>query len=153
MATKRPRSACWDHFKKEGESTACLIGQCKAKVKHSGNTSNLLKHLHSCHLEEYKKCIAEKQQTRKKTKTSEDTSKQITLLDTMSLSQKYPQDSTRCKRLNSALIEMDLQPISIVEDKGFLRYTSLFDQRYVPPSRRTITGGCYLKNTRKSSQT
>ena len=52
--------------------------------------------------------------------------------------QKYLQDSTRCKRLNSALIEMivtDLQPISIVEDKRFLRYTSLLDQRYVPPEQ------------------
>ena len=73
----------------------------------------------------------------------------------MSLSRKYPQDSTRCERLNSALIKMiatDLQPISIVEDKGFLRYTSLLDQRYMPRAGELSPGGCYLKNTRKSSQ-
>ena len=69
--------------------------------------------------------------------------------------QKYLQDSTRCKRLNSALIEMivtDLQPISIVEDKRFLRYPSLINAT-CPRAGELSQGGCYLKNTRKSSQT
>ena len=37
------------------------------------------------------------------------------------------------------MITTDLQPISIVEDKGFRKFTTLLDSRYEPPSRHTIT--------------
>lgn len=33
---------------------------------------------------------------------------------------------------------MDLQPASIVEDRGFLQFLHMIDPRYQPPSRRTI---------------
>ena len=128
----------WDHFKKEGEYGLCLVSACKARVKHCCNTSNLLKHLQSCHANEYEKCIAERM-SNKKAKVS--TSKQITLTESIASSRKYPRDSIRCKRLDNALVEMiaaDLQPPSIVEDHGFLNYTSLLDPRYQPPSRRTL---------------
>ena len=143
--SKRLRSACWDHFKKENENAICLVGQCTARIKHSGNTSNLLKHLKICHPEEYQKCIPAQESRNKKSKSADSvasTSKQITISETMSLSRKYPSASVRSKTLDNALIEMiatDLQPISIVEDKGFLKYTSLLDPRYEPPSRRTLT--------------
>ena len=56
-------------------------------------------------------------------------------------SKKYPRDSYRCKQLDDVLIEMiatDLQPSTIVEDAGLLKYTTLLDLRYEPLSRRTI---------------
>ena len=137
MATKRPRSNVWDHFTKDGEYASCLITACKARVKHCGNTSNLLKHLQSCHNKEHEKCVAERQTNSKKTKIST----QMTLQESVSFSKKYPRDSSRCKKLDNALIEMiatDLQPSTIVEDPGFLKYTTLLDPRYEPPSRRTI---------------
>ena len=37
------------------------------------------------------------------------------------------------------MIATDLQPISIVEDAGFIKYTSLLDPQYELPSRRTIS--------------
>ena len=54
----------------------------------------------------------------------------------------YPLDSTRREALNKLLGEMiclDLQPLSIVDDLGFIRYTRALDPRYELPSRRTIS--------------
>ena len=138
--TKRTRSICWDYFKKEEEYAVCLVGSCTAKVKHSGNTSNLMKHLHSCHIEEHKKCLEEQEKNKKKVSTS--TSTQITLAESLSSTRKYPKDSAKCKKLDNALVEMittDMQPLSIVQDSGFKKYTSILDPRYELPSRRTIT--------------
>ena len=36
------------------------------------------------------------------------------------------------------MVATDLQPVSIVEDEGFLHYSSVLDPRYQLPSRRTI---------------
>lgn len=50
-------------------------------------------------------------------------------------------DSNRFKVLNSALVEMiaiDMQPTTIVEDRGFQKFVSSLDPRYQPPSRKTI---------------
>ena len=117
-----------------------MVGDCSVNVKHCGNTSNFLKHLNSCHPEEYQACIAaQNRNKRPKTSTS---SRQITLPETISQSRKYPKNSLRCKQLDDALLYMittDLQPISIVEDKGFQKFTTLLDSHYEPPSRRTIT--------------
>ena len=127
MAMKKPRSNVRDHFTKDGEYASCLITGCKT---HCGNTSNLLKHLQSCHHKEHEKCIAERQTSSKKTKISS----QMTLQESLSFSKKYPRDSYRCKQLDDVLIEMiatDLQP-------SFLKYTTLLDPRYEPRSRRTI---------------
>ena len=110
MASKRPRSTIWDHFRKDGEYAVCLVPGCKAKVKHSSNTSNLLKHLHSCHIKEYEQYIVERQTTSKKTKS---TSAQITIQESVSLSRKYPWDSSRCKKLDDALVEMITTDLSL----------------------------------------
>ena len=43
--------------------------------------------------------------------------------------------------IDKALVNMivtDLQPVSIVEDKGFKEFVQVIDQKYTPPSRRTI---------------
>ena len=43
--------------------------------------------------------------------------------------------------LDDALVNMivtDLQPASIVEDDGFLKFLKVLDPKYIPPSRRTI---------------
>ena len=138
--SKRPRSGVWDYFKKDSEYAYCLVERCKAKVKHCGNTSNPLKHLESCHEEEYKKCVSER--PTKKARSTQALSTQLTLTESIASTRKYHRDSNRCKKLDDALVGMivtDLQPISIVEDTGFLRYTSLLDPRYEVPSRRTIS--------------
>jgi len=55
--------------------------------------------------------------------------------------QKYPQTSSRQKQLDNCLLEMvsqDLQPASVVEDGGFIRFVAILDPRYNMPSRRTL---------------
>ena len=137
--SKRPRSNVWDYFRKDEEYAHCLVGTCKAKVKHCGNTSNPLKHLESYHEDEHAKCVAER--PTKKARPAQ-ASTQLTLTESIASTRKYPRDSNKCKKLDDALVGMivtDLQPISVVEDTGFLRYTSLLDPRYELPSRRTIS--------------
>lgn len=44
-------------------------------------------------------------------------------------------------RFNQAVVEMiaeDLQPLSVVENRGFRKLVNLLDPQYVLPSRRTI---------------
>ena len=56
--------------------------------------------------------------------------------------QPYARDSPRCKKLDTSLVDMiatDIQPMSVVEDKGFQEFVNALDPRYVLPSRRTIT--------------
>ena len=36
------------------------------------------------------------------------------------------------------MIATDLQPVSIVEDQGFLKFLRVLDHKYIPPSRRSI---------------
>jgi len=36
------------------------------------------------------------------------------------------------------MIVLDMQPASIVEDKGFPTFIEVVDSKYIPPSRRTI---------------
>ena len=94
-------SATWDYFRKDGEYAVCLVPGCKAKMKHSSYTKKLLKHLHSCHIKEYEQCIIERQTTSKMTKS---TSAQITIQESVSLSRKYPRDSSWCKKLDDVYV-------------------------------------------------
>ena len=51
------------------------------------------------------------------------------------------EESFRRTSIDRALAPMlvaDFQPASIVEDEGFLRFLKAIDQRYQPPSRRTL---------------
>ena len=53
----------------------------------------------------------------------------------------YLGDSHRRKRIDDALVRMmasDMQPASIVEDRGFHGFLKVIDPKYIPPSRRTI---------------
>ncbi len=143
---KRPRSACWDYFQKQDELAICLVGQCKWKIKHCGNTSNLLKHLNASHPEQHQLCLAAQNANKaaKRTPTTAGPSalQQLTLSEATSMTRVYPKDSSKCKKLDNSLIEMiatDIQPISVVEDKGFINFTSALDPWYKLPSRRTIT--------------
>ena len=49
-STRKQRSNVWKYFEKAGDGKSiCKI--CQGSYKHSGNTTNLLKHLHSQHSE------------------------------------------------------------------------------------------------------
>ena len=80
------------------------------------------------------------EEKRRKTTTNQQPS-EPTIQQTLSRSQLYSKDSIRRKNIDESLIYMiatDLQPIAIVEDKGFKNLLSTLDSRYQPPSRRTV---------------
>ena len=67
--------------------------------------------------------------------------KQITLAAAIERTQEYDKDSVKRRKIDKALVDMlaiDLQPASIVEDRGFLEFLQVVDPKYRPPSRRTI---------------
>ena len=54
----------------------------------------------------------------------------------------YARGSPQCQKLDTALVAMvtlDIQPLSVVEDTGFRKFVQALDPRYLPPSRRTMT--------------
>uniref|UniRef100_A0A1X7TKC3 DUF659 domain-containing protein n=1 Tax=Amphimedon queenslandica TaxID=400682 RepID=A0A1X7TKC3_AMPQE len=63
------------------------------------------------------------------------------ILDSISDSMPNGKTSRHRMILDDALVNMivtDLQPASIVEDDGFLKFLKVLDPKYIPPSRRTI---------------
>ena len=66
---------------------------------------------------------------------------QVTLQAILVKSTKYEANGPHQKSLDNALLEIvatDMQPSSIVDDKGFNKFVHLFDSRYQLPSRRTL---------------
>ena len=66
---------------------------------------------------------------------------QPTLQEVTERSQKYTATTQQQKKLDDALVEMvarDMQPSTIVEDKGFNKLVHLLDPRYQLPSRRSL---------------
>ncbi len=95
-----------------------------------GNTSTLWRHANKNH----KRLLNE---TRNRA-----TSAQPTLFEVVEKkSDTYRDDSSRKKELDAALVKMvaqDLQPLSIVEDKGFKDFCSKMDKKYRVPSRKHL---------------
>ena len=132
--SKRKRSAVRTYFdNEEGTDAICLL--CNDIVKTSGNTSNALKHLKNKHHSEFQ-LVQEEQEETKRKKTDQQSVKgpeQATLVSTIEQSQAYTRESACCKKLDNSLIKMlamDLQPASIVEDKGFQLFLYAIDPRY-----------------------
>ena len=140
---KRSRSTVWNHFTKSDEEdyVTCQILGCK---KFCQNTSNLLKHLKSKHVVQYEACLEERRMSNESSTTKrrkQDLGTQVTLQQSLDKATKYSKDSNKRRRIDNSLIEMivgDLQPPSIVENKGFKNLIETLDIKYELPSRRTI---------------
>ena len=66
---------------------------------------------------------------------------QASLPEVLLKSTKYESNSQRKGHLDDALLQMlttDMQPCSIVNDKGFNKFVNLLDSRYRLPSRRNL---------------
>ena len=69
------------------------------------------------------------------------TSTQPTLIEAITRAQPYKNDSIKKKELDDLVVRMiveDLQPLSVVEDKGFKKLVNGLNPRYDLPSRREI---------------
>ncbi|XP_064083142.1 E3 SUMO-protein ligase ZBED1-like [Macrobrachium nipponense] len=145
MATRK-RSEVWLYFEEHEYISAKVVCQiCSDTVIHSGNTSNMLKHLKTKHESEYSELENKKKKELEQSETpTTSKTKQMSLLDSFSrigAGGKYPDESPKKKAITNKLLKMiaiDLQPLSIVEDEGFVAFVRQLDPRYEIPSRRSL---------------
>ena len=133
-------SAVWKYFNLENESSptaTCSI--CNTSISRGGNkraaynTTNLIRHLKNKHPNEH---IEFTRASQAKAPT------QKTLAEVFKKKEKYPRDSYMAKHITEKIIEfiaLDIQPISVVEDKGFRRLLEFLNPRYDLPSRHYLS--------------
>ena len=131
-------SQVWKHFgfkegEKDGKKVTCKL--CGVYVAHGGGSTNLKTHLRtwhrSTHDELFKVCS-----------TDVSPGKQETIDTYVTRVTKLPHHSERARKLTNCISEMiarDIQPISIVDDVGFLNLLREAEPRYVVPCRSTIS--------------
>lgn len=121
---RRMNSDVWTYFEATNEKNCAKCRLCGKIYKTSGNTTNLQDHLKRSH-PTYKKA-----------------EKPVKPINTFfKISETYGPETYRKKNLDRALMSMiaiDVQPFSIVEDKGFQNFVKCLDPRYVLPSRTTL---------------
>lgn len=159
---RRKKSPVWDFMEQVSPtSVKCII--CKCSLTYSKATSNMMKHIQSKHPLQYatykgetltdspdapaalpadcSEC-PETSQSKTTTRTSRTQALQQTLHDIMAKKDGYKEGGLKKKNLDELLINMlviDLQPMSIVEDRGFTKFVHGLDPRYNLPSRRELT--------------
>lgn len=119
---------------KKNLKTVCSI--CRHEQNYvSGNTTNMTLHLSRKHGIDSSKLPNEK--SLKKAKLDQPTLPQL-----MNNMEPYVTNSTMHKKLLNALAYMitaDLQPLSIVEDRGFIQLMKTANPRFILPSRAFLT--------------
>lgn len=124
---------------KSSDIVVCLL--CKDKLKYSGSTSNMIKPPRTTRPIEYAE-LKEDADMETATKASiPSTSAQPTLIKAIMRAQPYKNDSNKKKELDNLVVRMiveDLQPLSVVEDKGFKKLVNGLNPRYDLPSCREI---------------
>ncbi len=116
-----------------------------------------MKHLKSNHVAQAR-LIEEEQEETKRLKAEQapaKKTKQVSIKLALERSQLYGKESSRRKKIDEAVVRMlatDLQPASIVEDKGFLNFLHVIDPKYQPPSRRTIMRSLLPDHYEKTKQ-
>ncbi|XP_071056886.1 E3 SUMO-protein ligase ZBED1-like [Onthophagus taurus] len=157
------RSFVWDHFVRRGDISMC--SECKREFKFFGNTTNLSEHLKRKHpallLQKSKPSqdtsCEEIRGTLPSTSTTETSSqhsiihpppskrkRQVALYGK---TQTYSISENEQTEIDQSLVEMivsDFQPLSIVENKGFMKYTNKLNGHYDLPSRKKITTSLIL---------
>ncbi|XP_071845427.1 E3 SUMO-protein ligase ZBED1-like [Apostichopus japonicus] len=144
------KSAVWTYFgyKKGPDGKAENVERVTCKVckvqywAKGGNTSNLFRHLESCHPKEFemvKTGAGTKKAAQPKLSTAKTTKLQQTPITSFN---KYKRDDAKWKLLTEKLtfcLAKDLLPIYSVEKRGFKEMIRTFDPRYELPSRKYFT--------------
>ncbi|KAK3887901.1 hypothetical protein Pcinc_008051 [Petrolisthes cinctipes] len=160
---RRKKSLVWDFMEQVSPtSVRCII--CKGTLTYSKTTSNMMKHIQTKHPLQYAAYKGETladspdapaqaaalpgdcSECPESSQTSQTTTRshvlQQTLHDVMAKKDGYKEGGFKKKNLDDLLTNMittDLQPMSIVEDRGFRKFVHGLDPRYILPSRRDLT--------------
>lgn len=148
-------SPVWNFFKVDAvDNRKAVCNECKAKISRGGatakffTTTNLIGHLRSQHVEKYhdyemaassskpKGLVGSSSATRSVTVTE---ASQATIEQCASMKDPWSIDHPRAQSISKAIgamMALDCQPFSVVEDKGFRQLMKLVAPKYVLPSRR-----------------
>lgn len=150
--TTRKKSAIWNFFNPSGDTSA-VCTTCKATISFKGgSTANLHRHLKSRHptlqLAEVRRgqegtggqgAGARGQQALPPTTSARSrAAEQVPMTQFLH----RPMNAVWQKEVDEKLIKMittDLQPFSVVEDKGFREYTKALNPSYTLPGRKVLS--------------
>ena len=142
-------SKVWVHFGLKGnkdglpdtaeiEKPICRLCHKTVSAKRS-NTTNLVAHLQDNHPEIYEELAATKKQIN-----------QPTLVKVIEQGKKYEASSKRAKEPDYAVayyMAKDGQPFFTIEKQGFKKMVSMFDPKYLLPSRNFLLKSKFLSFT------
>ena len=128
-------SGVWDYCQKLTKDEA-RCNQCQTTLKcKDASTTGLKRHLQRWH------GIDCSQERKKKKESCSNNQVQPTIQSFLGSKRNYDKQSPKAQRLNYKLAKMiflDLQPLSVVEDSGFIELMREADPRYEIPSRNTF---------------
>ena len=131
MSVKRKRNPLWAYFTETPGKNEASCSMCNESIKTSGNTTNMSKHLKLKHAAEYDVALKG---------GDELSAKKPPLRKQSSLDSSFTLQRTRS--MDTALVRgvaLDLQPLSVVENKGFRDFVHELNPSYGLPSRRTLS--------------
>ncbi|CAG9829737.1 unnamed protein product [Diabrotica balteata] len=174
------KSVVWRYFVKNADKTVSC-NMCKKQFKYFGGTSNLKQHLERVHPISYLQneiipssdssadvVEVSKENTESQPCTSQaivkDTminSKNVEVIPTKQLKlfgskQQSNLSEKKVSEIDNALIKMitkDYQPLSVVENAGFLEYSKALQPLYTPPSRKKLTYDLLPKQYEEATST
>lgn len=146
----KPRSVVWSVFAKVDDNNAtCTV--CNQDIKHCGNTQNLWQHLKRHHtavhgdlkgkvdrIDKQNAGAASRSSNSTDAENSNSSKRQLSLTNFVT---KKMSDLEK-KKLDEALlyfIAKDMQPLSVVEDEGFVNYSQALNPSYSLMSRKTVS--------------
>ncbi|KAL4141795.1 hypothetical protein QTP88_004363 [Uroleucon formosanum] len=165
----KQRSVVWDHFKKHINNKTVTCQICKKDYKYYGNTTNLKEHLKRIHPTKLNPITHnEDDPDNQLIQTTENTFSPSTSAISSNLSSEHLISSqfseppskrprqlklfgstkvnelsdSEIKAIDKSLIKMivaDYQPLSLVENVGFIEYTKKLQPLYSIPSRKVLT--------------
>ncbi|XP_040071607.1 E3 SUMO-protein ligase ZBED1-like [Ixodes scapularis] len=144
----KSKAEIWDYFVKDATSGYAKCTLCKKEYKTSGNTSNLRDHMKRCHAgssfhQDREEREPEEVGDSRMAVAGPSRPKQSKLhLFVAEKATQYGDQTEKKNKLDKELalmIAKDMQPFSIVTDKGFQGLCHALDPRYKLPSRTQIS--------------
>ncbi|XP_063050592.1 E3 SUMO-protein ligase ZBED1-like [Engraulis encrasicolus] len=149
----RKKSAIWNFFQQCGDTTLATCTTCKVPISFKGgSTANLHRHLKNKHptlrLAEVRRVQEQptlhQAQPEEEARAGERRQRSVAPPEQVPMTNflHRPMNAVWQKNLDEKLVKMiasDLQPFSIVEDKGFREFTKALNPSYTLPGRKALS--------------
>ena len=148
---KHSTSEVWEHFRLKTSVTGKIANcnACGADLTYSGTTSNLFNHLRNKHP------LLVHSATKRKASDEHVQLKTGPLDKFFGGTKPYKADSQKAKEITKKLqrlITQQMLPLSFVDSVAFRDFVNSLDQRYQPPSRKTLKGLILEEQTESLNQ-